>query len=127
MRDALRLLVGGHQALYIVAFGALSIAFQTYLSYERTVWVLKWLTWALFAYVVVILSVSVSVPWRQVVTEGMRPWARFPAGVSANEYASMVVAVLGTTMSPCLFFWQAAQEVEDGQRRPGAAELRAHP
>jgi len=127
MGDALRLLVGGHQALYIVAFGALSIACQVYLSYERTVRVLKWLTLALFAYVAVILSVSVSVPWRQVVTEGMLPWAHFPAGVSANEYASMVGDVLGTTISPCLFFWQASQEVEDGQRRLGVAELRAHP
>jgi NRAMP (natural resistance-associated macrophage protein)-like metal ion transporter len=125
MGDALRLLVGGRQALYIVAFGALSIASQIYLSYERTVRVLKWLTLALFSYVAVILSVSV--PWRQVITEGMTPWAHFPAGVSANEYASMVVAVLGTTISPYLFFWQAAQEVEDGQRRPEAAKLRAHP
>ena len=125
MGEALRLLVGGYQALYIVAFGALSIACQVYLSYERTVRVLKWLTLALFAYVAVILSVSV--PWRQVFVEGLTPWAYFPAGVSPNEYASMVVAVLGTTISPYLFFWQAAQEVEDGQRRPEAAKLRAHP
>ena len=125
MGDALRLLVGGRQALYIVGFGALSIAFQIYLSYERTVRVLKWLTLALFAYVAVILSVSV--PWRQVAVEGLAPWAYFPPGVSLNEYASMVVAVLGTTISPYLFFWQAAQEVEDGQRRPEAAKLRTHP
>jgi len=125
MGVALRLLVGGHQALYIVGFGTLSIAFQVYLSYERTVRVLKWLTLALFAYVAVILSVSV--PWRQVVIEGLTPWAHFPADVSPNEYASMVVAVLGTTISPYLFFWQAAQEVEDGQRRPEAAKLREHP
>jgi Mn2+/Fe2+ NRAMP family transporter len=39
----------------------------------------------------------------------------------------MVVAVLGTTISPYLFFWQAAQEVEDDRLRPEAAELRAHP
>ena len=39
----------------------------------------------------------------------------------------MVVAVLGTTISPYLFFWQAAQEVEDNNRRPNARELRLHP
>ena len=44
-----------------------------------------------------------------------------------NDYASIVVAVLGTTISPYLFFWQAAQEVEDNIRRPEAAELHAHP
>jgi Mn2+/Fe2+ NRAMP family transporter len=38
-----------------------------------------------------------------------------------------VVAVLGTTISPYLFFWQAAQEVEDNNRRPEAQELRLHP
>ena len=44
-----------------------------------------------------------------------------------NDYASMVVAVLGTTISPYLFFWQASQEVEDNARRPEAAKLREHP
>ena len=109
----------------IVAFGALCIASQVYFSYERTVRILKWLTMALFAYVAVILSVSV--PWKQVFVEAAMPWAYFPKGVSPNEYASMVVAVLGTTISPYLFFWQAAQEVEDAHRRPEAAKLRTHP
>ena len=125
MGEAVRLLAGGHQALYIVAFGALFIVSQVYFSYERTVRILKWLTMALFAYVAVILSVSV--PWKQVFVEAAMPWAYFPKGVSANEYASMVVAVLGTTISPYLFFWQAAQEVEDAHRRPEAAKLRTHP
>ncbi len=125
MGEAVRLLAGGPQALYIVAFGVLSIVSQVYFSYERTVRILKWLTMALFAYVAVILSVSV--PWKQVFIEATTPWAHFPKGVSPNEYASMVVAVLGTTISPYLFFWQAAQEVEDARRRPEAAKLRAHP
>ena len=125
MGEAARLLFGGPHALYIVGFGVLSISCQVYLSYERTVRVLKWLTLALFAYVAVVLSVSV--PWRQVVVEGLTPWAHFPVNVSPHEYASMVVAVLGTTISPYLFFWQAAQEVEDGRRRPEAAKLRGRP
>jgi NRAMP (natural resistance-associated macrophage protein)-like metal ion transporter len=125
MGEAVRLLTGGHAALYVVAFGALSIVSQVTFSYERTVRVLKWLTLGLFAYVAVILSVSV--PWRRVVLEGMTPWRFIPAGTSMNDYASMVVAVLGTTISPYLFFWQAAQEVEDNSRRPEAAKLRDHP
>jgi Mn2+/Fe2+ NRAMP family transporter len=47
--------------------------------------------------------------------------------VSYKDYAAMVVAVLGTTISPYLFFWQAAQEVEDNRRRPQSRELRLHP
>lgn len=125
MGEALRLLVGGNVAPYIVGFGVLSIAGQIYFSYERTVRILKWLTLALFAYVAVILSVPV--PWRQVLRESLMLWNYFPRGVSVSDYAAIVVAVLGTTISPYLFFWQAAQEVEDNLRRPEAAKLRAHP
>jgi NRAMP (natural resistance-associated macrophage protein)-like metal ion transporter len=108
MAEALRLLLG-----------------QVYFSYERTVRILKWLTLALFSYVAVVLSVHV--PWREVGRESLQPWAFLPAGVSASDYANMVVAVLGTTISPYLFFWQAAQEVEDKHRRPHAAGLHDHP
>ena len=125
MGEGVRLLAGGPGALYVVAFGVLSIVCQVTFSYERTVRVLKWLTLGLFAYVAVILSVSV--PWRQVALEGLTPWRFIPAGTSTSDYASMVVAVLGTTISPYLFFWQAAQEVEDNARRPDAAQLRGHP
>ena len=125
MGEAVRLLVGGHVAWYIIGFGLLSIAAQVYFSYEGTVRILKWLTLALFSYLAVILSVSV--PWKQVMSESIEPWTYIPEGVSINDYASIVVAVLGTTISPYLFFWQAAQEVEDNLRRPGAAALRSHP
>ena len=47
----------------------------------------KWLTLALFAYVAVILSVSI--PWRRAIDESLRPWLFFPPGVSLKEYAAM--------------------------------------
>ncbi|MCX7178651.1 MAG: divalent metal cation transporter [Proteobacteria bacterium] len=125
MGEAVRLLVGGHVAAYIIGFGTVSMVCQIYFSYEGTVRILKWLTLALFSYVAVILSVAV--PWRQVMSESITPWAYIPGETSLNDYASIVVAVLGTTISPYLFFWQAAQEVEDNLRRPDAAVLRVHP
>ena len=125
MAEAVRLLAGGRAVLYILGFGALSVLGQVYFSYERTVRILKWLTLALFSYFAVILSVSV--PWKDAIRESLQPWTYFPAGVSQSDYAGMVVAVLGTTISPYLFFWQAAQEVEDNHRRPAAARLRLHP
>ena len=70
---------------------------------------------------------SVSVPWRDVLVHGVAPWLDFPLDVPVKDYAAMVVAVLGTTISPYLFFWQASQEVEDNRLRPEAAELRTHP
>jgi NRAMP (natural resistance-associated macrophage protein)-like metal ion transporter len=125
MGEAVRIMIGGKHAVYVIGFGALCIAIQVFFSYERIVRILKWLTLVLFAYVAVILSVSV--PWNQAVSQSLQPWAAFPANVSLNTYAAMVVAVLGTTISPYLFFWQAAQEVEDSKRRPGVAELKTHP
>jgi NRAMP (natural resistance-associated macrophage protein)-like metal ion transporter len=125
MADATHLIAGGLQPLYVFTFGSVCVIMQIYFSYESTVRILKWLTLALFAYVAVILAVRV--PWHQAVIESIRPWAYMPKDVSATEYAAIVVAVLGTTISPYLFFWQAAQEVEDARRRPEAQELRLNP
>ena len=125
MAEAVRMLAGGPHVLYIVVFGAACLLGQVFFSYERTTRLLKWLTLTLFAYFAVLLSVQV--PWREVALQSVQPWRFFPPGVSMSDYAGMVVAVLGTTISPYLFFWQAAQEVEDSRRRPETAEVRSHP
>ena len=125
MGEAMRLLFGGPHVPYLVAFGALAIVCHVFFSYERTVRVLKWLTLTLFAYVAVVLAVSV--PWRRAIVESMQPWAYVPAGATAKDYAAMVVAVLGTTISPYLFFWQAAQEVEEINADPHASALAEAP
>ncbi|CAM3688718.1 NRAMP family divalent metal transporter [Roseateles saccharophilus] len=125
MAEAARLLMGGPRVLFIVGFGAACVLGQVFFSYERSVRILKWLTLALFSYFAVVMVVHV--PWHQATIESLQPWAFFPAEARLGDYASMVVAVLGTTISPYLFFWQAAQEVEDQQKRPHAAELRPLP
>ncbi len=122
--QVIQLLIGGPLAIYIFGFGALCIATQIYFSYEGSVRVFKWLTLALFAYVAVILMVSI--PWKQLLLESTHPWAFLPKDTSVKEYAALVVAVLGTTISPYLFFWQAAQEVEDAKRRPDERHERGH-
>jgi len=126
MADAARLLVGGHLTLFIGLFGASCVLGQVFFSYERSVRILKWLTLALFSYFAVVMVVHV--PFKQALVESLQPWTFFPSGIRAADYASTVVAVLGTTISPYLFFWQAAQEVEDNHRRPDVAERgdRAH-
>ncbi|MBK6320701.1 MAG: divalent metal cation transporter [Burkholderiales bacterium] len=125
MGEAARLLMGGPLPLYVIGFGAFCIAMQVFFSYESTVRILKWLTLALFSYVAVILTVQV--PWHQALTESLQPWLYFPKDTSLKDYSAMVVAMLGTTISPYLFFWQASQEVEDNNRRPEAQALRLHP
>jgi NRAMP (natural resistance-associated macrophage protein)-like metal ion transporter len=125
MAEAVRLLLGGHHTLYVMAFGGVCVLGQLMFSYERTVRILKWLTLVLFSYFAVVLVVQV--PWADALAQSIRPWSYLPEQFSVSEYASMVVAVLGTTISPYLFFWQASQEAEDKYRRPETAAVRAHP
>ena len=125
MGEATKLVIGGPTSIYILIFGIACISAQVLFNYEKSVRVLKWLTMALFAYVAVILSVQV--PWKQVGIESVRPWLFIDPNTNWKDYIAMVVAVLGTTISPYLFFWQASQEVEDNNRRPDAIELHTHP
>ena len=106
MGQALRLLVGGSAHLYCVGFGLLCLVLQVFLRYERYVGYLKWLTLALLAYVAVVFTVHV--PWGEVARH-----VAFPELTFNHDTILIVVAVFGTTISPYLFFWQAAQEMED--------------
>ncbi|WP_322419545.1 Nramp family divalent metal transporter [Mesorhizobium huakuii] len=120
MGDALKLIVGGPPLAYSVAFGAISVILQIFLKYTRYVSVLKWLTLSLFAYFATVLVVSV--PWADVAKGVLIP--KFTA--DANFWTS-VVAILGTTISPYLFFWQASQEVEDEKAKPERQPLKDAP
>lgn len=106
MGEAAHLLLGGSPQYYSIAFGVFCLVLQIVVSYQTYVRYLKWLTLALLSYVAVAFSVSVS--WLEVVHGMFLP--ELPAG---NDTITIIVAVLGTTISPYLFFWQAAQEMED--------------
>ena len=106
MAESVHLVAGGPTQLYAVAFGAVCLSLEVFMSYRRYVRYLKWLTLALFAYVGVVLSVDVR--WGQVLAGIALP--RMELSASA---LMLVVAIFGTTISPYLFFWQAAQEVEE--------------
>jgi Mn2+/Fe2+ NRAMP family transporter len=106
MGEALQLLVGGPQHVYAVAFGGICLVLQVFMPYERYVGYLKWLTLSLLAYVATVFMVNV--PWSQVVQRSLWPSVSWTADV-----ITVIVAVFGTTISPYLFFWQAAQEVAD--------------
>jgi NRAMP (natural resistance-associated macrophage protein)-like metal ion transporter len=121
MAEALRLLVGGSAHVYAVTFGLLCLVLQVFLPYARYVRWLKWLTLALLAYVAVAFMVHVDA-WA--VLRG----TLWPALQLNHAALLVVVAVFGTTISPYLFFWQAAQEVEDHQDGPAhdAQDVRRH-
>ncbi len=110
MGSALALLLGGNARFYTACFGAACVLAEVFLSYAVYAGFLKWLTVSLFAYVAVVLTVHV--PWQRALLATVVPQFSFGAGE-----AMAVVAVLGTTISPYLFFWQAALEVEELKRR----------
>ncbi len=120
MAAAIQLLVGGRLLLYAILFGTASLLLQIYVPYRIYVRYLKWLTWALFAYV--LTAFVVRVPWTQALRSTLVP------SVSLDpEYLMALIAVLGTTISPYLFFWQTSQEVEDLRINKHESPLRKKP
>jgi NRAMP (natural resistance-associated macrophage protein)-like metal ion transporter len=110
MGAALGLLIGGPVRFYTLIFGIVCILLETFMSYARYAAVLKWATLSLFAYVAVVFAAHV--PWGSALYGVFVPHFVFDSG-----HAMALVAVLGTTISPYLFFWQAGQEVEEQHRR----------
>jgi NRAMP (natural resistance-associated macrophage protein)-like metal ion transporter len=106
MGEALSLVVGGLNHEHALIFASTSTLLQVFVPYRRYAPVLKFLTLTLFAYVATALTVDI--PWSAALLAAIWPKPTINSG-----YFLMVVAVLGTTISPYLFFWQASQEVED--------------
>jgi NRAMP (natural resistance-associated macrophage protein)-like metal ion transporter len=119
MGAALKLLIGGPQLAYVAFFGVISVLLEIFARYARYVSILKYLSLSLFAYVATVFIVPVS-------------WSDVAAGLVPHltlhgKYVTMVVAMLGTTISPYLFFWQANVEVEQEQENPAAKPLKDAP
>jgi NRAMP (natural resistance-associated macrophage protein)-like metal ion transporter len=125
MAEALGLVIGGLNHEHALIFAAGSTILQVFMPYRRYAPVLKFLTLTLFAYVAT--AFTVKIPWSTALLAAVWPAAHVSA-----DYFMMVVAVLGTTISPYLFFWQASQEVEEmnqGRRDKPLRELKrgGHP
>src|SRR5665213_1020233 len=117
MGDALDLVVGGnYRAVYVVGFAVLCAALQIFSRYERYVMILKWSTVVLLAYVATALAIDI--PWGTVATHVLLP------SITVNsDYLIAIVAVLGTTISPYMFFWQSSEEAEEERLDPAQAPL----
>jgi NRAMP (natural resistance-associated macrophage protein)-like metal ion transporter len=110
MGAALGVMIGGPEHLYTALFGVGCVLLEVFTSYARYAALLKWATVSLFAYVAVVFAAHV--PWGPALYGTFVPHFVFDA-----PHAMALVAVLGTTISPYLFFWQAGQEVEEQHRR----------
>jgi NRAMP (natural resistance-associated macrophage protein)-like metal ion transporter len=120
MGDALRLLIGGPRGFYVILFAAACTTLEIFSSYQRYVKILKWMTLSLFAYVATALIVHV--PWGEVAYDTIVPQMSWQ-----KDYIVVIVAVLGTTISPYLFFWQSSEEAEDERVDPAARPLIERP
>lgn len=97
---------GFSQWVWFVFFVTLCLCLQIFLSYKTYARILKWLCLSLLAYVIVAFAVRVD--WFSAVAATLVPQFEF-----RKEYLLMLVALLGTTISPYLFVWQASEEIEE--------------
>ncbi|MBS1903744.1 MAG: divalent metal cation transporter [Bacteroidetes bacterium] len=120
MGEASRLVFGGNAMVYSVLLTVASIVLMVWVPYRRYVFFLKWMTLALFAYFGVLFFVHV--PWSEVARSIVVPTLELN-----TTFFTAIIALLGTTISPYLFFWQASEEVEEEQDDPEAHPLRDAP
>lgn len=117
---AAELLVGRGQLLFTLAAAVISTTLQVFVPYHAYVRYLKWLTFALLAYVGVVFSVKID--WLQVGSHTVMP--RLPLTADA---LTVVLAVFGTTISPYLMYWQSSEEVEDMELKNRPELKKANP
>jgi Mn2+/Fe2+ NRAMP family transporter len=104
-------------AVLMVGFTAAILTLEIAVSYRRYAKVLKWLTVSLLAYP--ITAFFVHEPWITILRATFVPHIEF-----SPAFFYVILAVIGTTISPYMFFWQTSQEVEENQGRPARRSLR---
>ena len=120
MGEAARLVTGLNPHLFTIGFALLSLGLQLFIPYRRYARLLTVLTFSLFAYVALLFLLKLN-------------WGAIGAGLIglhpalSAAAATTIVAIFGTTISPYLFFWQSAQEVEEVDQHPDEKPLLAAP
>jgi NRAMP (natural resistance-associated macrophage protein)-like metal ion transporter len=115
MASAINLIVPIPLHWLVVAIAVLIVVVQVWGSYRALARIFKWLTLTLFAYVGA--AILARPPWREVLKATLIPHLSWD-----GKYLTTLVAILGTTISPYLFFWQASEEVEE-ERKMGRRTL----
>lgn len=119
MAAALQLLVPVPQLAGVIGFAVVIVIAEMFVPYHQYAKVLRWLCLSLLAYVAVMFVAEVQ--WNQVLQDFVVPgfsWSRGKIG--------FLIALAGTTISPYLFFWQSAEEVEERHRTRNYRVTSAH-
>ena len=119
MAASATLVTGGNEHVFVIAFALASTALQLFVPYRQYATILKWLTLTLFAYVGVLLVVHVN--WTEALVGLVLPTNLGRAAILT------IVALLGTTISPYLFFWQSSEEAEEVANHKRQKPLREAP
>lgn len=106
MAEATQMVTHAPVALTVPMYGLVIVGLLMWSSYRTIARVFKWLTLVLLSYVVTAFVAHVN--WRLALQATILPHVEW-----SRSFFSVLVAILGTTISPYLFFWQAAQEVEE--------------
>jgi NRAMP (natural resistance-associated macrophage protein)-like metal ion transporter len=106
MADGTQMITGVSSLVWTPLYTALIIGFLFWSSYRQIARIFKWITLVLLAYV--LTAFFAGVDWRAALLATLRPQLHW-----SKDYLAVLVGILGTTISPYLFFWQASQEVEE--------------
>lgn len=119
MAAALQLLVPVPQTIGVIGFAALIAVAEVFLPYHRYAKILRWLCLSLLAYVAVLFVARVD--WPRVAHDIVIPQMQW-----TKLEISFLIALAGTTISPYLFFWQAAEEVEERNQADAKYVTKSH-
>ena len=111
MGEAAKLVIGFGEHEFTIAFAVISLGLQLFIPYRRYARFLTVLTFSLFAYVALLFMLKLDWPSIGAGLIGLHPNL-------TDSAATTIVAIFGTTISPYLFFWQSAQEVEEVDQKP---------
>ena len=112
MAEATQLITGIRSLIWIPLYAFFIIGLLFWTSYKLIAQIFKWMTIVLFAYV--FASFYAHVDWRHALAVTFVPHLEWSRG-----FLAVLMAILGTTISPYLFFWQAAEEVEEKRTKGG--------
>ncbi len=106
MAASMQMLVPSARWWWLIGFALLSFGLQVFVKYKSYARILRWFVMALLAYIAVLLFVDLS--WRDALMATV-----WPGMQGGKEYSLLVIAILGTTLSPYLYVWQASEEIEE--------------
>lgn len=110
MAEAVRLLVPINFTILTLLFTSFMLLLEIFITYEKYARILKWLCLSLLAYPITVFIVDQ--PWMNLLKATLIPHIKF-----SFEFFFILTGVLGTTISPYLFFWEASEEVEEERSR----------